>query len=91
MYPLIMSHYVYFKNKFFNAICIVSAVTNQSKELCHHLWCHVNRNAVSFSQGGAGSLKVMKCLECLGWKVKIFTDKGISLVVLKEMPTVYML
>ena len=46
---------------------------------------------MSFSQGGAGGLKVMKCLECLGWKVKIFTDKGISLVVLKEMPTVYML
>ena len=65
MYPLIMSHYVYFKNNFaMPFVLFLLLLINQRK--CHYLWCHVNRNAVSFSQGGAGGLKVMKCLECLG-------------------------
>lgn len=88
--PLIMSHCIYFKNNFaMPFVLFLLQLIIQRK--CHHLWCHVNRNAVSFSQGGAGGLKVMECLECLGWKANIFTLKGNSLVVLKEMPTVYML
>ena len=71
-----MSDYVYFKNNFaMPFVLFLLQLINQGK--CHHLWCHVNRNAVFFSQGGAGGLKVMECLECPGWKANIFTRKGI--------------